>query len=115
CDRTPDDCTDRTHDLLGAGGRPLHLRAGRAGGEDQGRARSSSSTTRCSGSWSEATATFSCCCARTAARLDALANALLDDETLDEDQAYAAAGIPEPGSAPGELAAAAFSASPPAA
>jgi cell division protease FtsH len=48
-------------------------------------------------------------------RLDALANALLEHETLGEEEAYAAAGLPEPGSAPGELATAAFTASPPAA
>jgi cell division protease FtsH len=48
-------------------------------------------------------------------RLDALAAALLKYETLDESMAYAAAGLPEPGSGPGSLAAAAFSATPPAA
>jgi len=48
-------------------------------------------------------------------RLDALASALLKDETLDESMAYAAAGLPEPGSAPGSFAAAALSATPPAA
>jgi len=48
-------------------------------------------------------------------RLDALASALLKEETLDESMAYAAAGLPEPGSAPGSFAAAAFSATPPAA
>jgi cell division protease FtsH len=48
-------------------------------------------------------------------RLDALASALLKYETLDESTAYAAAGLPEPGSAPGSFAAAAFSAMPPAA
>jgi cell division protease FtsH len=41
-------------------------------------------------------------------RLDALASALLEHETLDESMAYAAAGVPEPGSAPGSFAAAAF-------
>ncbi len=46
------------------------------------------------------------------ARLDALARALLEDETLDEDDAYAAAGVTRPRAAPaGELAAAARSAS----
>ena len=46
------------------------------------------------------------------ARLDALARALLEDETLDEDDAYAAAGVTRPPAAPaGELAAAARSAS----
>jgi len=45
-------------------------------------------------------------------RLDALANALLEHETLGEEDSYAAAGLPEPGSAPGEFAAAAFTASP---
>ena len=34
------------------------------------------------------------CCARTARKLDALAEALLEHETLDEDDAYAAAGVP---------------------
>jgi cell division protease FtsH len=48
-------------------------------------------------------------------RLDALANALLEHETLGEEDAYAAAGLPEPSSEPGEFAAAAFAASPPAA
>ena len=48
-------------------------------------------------------------------RLDALASALLKYETLDESMAYAAAGLPEPGSAPGSFAAVAFSAAPPAA
>jgi cell division protease FtsH len=48
-------------------------------------------------------------------RLDALASALLKDETLDGAAAYAAAGLPEPGSAPGTLTAVAFGASPPAA
>jgi cell division protease FtsH len=48
-------------------------------------------------------------------RLDALAAALLEHETLDESMAYAAAGLPEPGSAPGSFRAAAFSAAPPAA
>jgi cell division protease FtsH len=48
-------------------------------------------------------------------RLDALANALLEHETLGEEEAYAAAGLPEPGSASGDVAAAAFTASPPAA
>jgi len=48
-------------------------------------------------------------------RLDAVASALLKYETLDESMAYAAAGLPEPGSAPGSLAAAAFGATPPAA
>jgi hypothetical protein len=46
-------------------------------------------------------------------RLDALAAALLKYETLDESTAYAAAGLPEPGSAPGSFSAAAFSAIPP--
>ena len=45
-------------------------------------------------------------------RLDALANALLEHETLGEEEAYAAAGLPEPGTAPREFAAAAFTASP---
>ena len=45
-------------------------------------------------------------------RLDALAAALLKYETLDESTAYAAAGLPEPGSAPGSFTAAAFSAMP---
>jgi len=48
-------------------------------------------------------------------RLDALASALLQQETLDESMAYAAAGLPAPGSAPGSFASAAFSATPPAA
>jgi cell division protease FtsH len=48
-------------------------------------------------------------------RLDALASALLKFETLDESMAYAAAGLPEPGSASGSFAAVAFSATPPAA
>jgi cell division protease FtsH len=48
-------------------------------------------------------------------RLDALAAALLKYETLDESTAYAAAGLPAPGSAPGSFRAAAFSALPPAA
>ncbi len=44
------------------------------------------------------------------ARLDALASALLEHETLDEDDAYAAAGVTRPQAAPaGELAAAARS------
>ncbi|HSC90786.1 MAG TPA: ATP-dependent zinc metalloprotease FtsH, partial [Gaiellaceae bacterium] len=44
------------------------------------------------------------------ARLDALANALLEQETLDEDDAYAAAGVTRPPAAPaGMLAAAARS------
>ena len=33
-------------------------------------------------------------------KLDALANALLEHETLEQDEAYAAAGIPAPGEAP---------------
>jgi len=41
-------------------------------------------------------------------RLDALAAALLKYETLDDSMAYAAAGLPRPGTAPGSLAAAAF-------
>jgi cell division protease FtsH len=42
------------------------------------------------------------------ARLDALVNALLEHETLDEEDAYAAAGVPRPqASLAGELAAAA--------
>jgi cell division protease FtsH len=48
-------------------------------------------------------------------RLDALAATLLRNETLDESMAYAAAGLPEPGSAPGSFTAAAFGATPPAA
>jgi len=48
-------------------------------------------------------------------RLDALASALLRYETLDQSMAYAAAGLPEPGSAPGSFAAAALRATPPAA
>jgi cell division protease FtsH len=40
-------------------------------------------------------------------RLDALANALLEHETLGEEEAYAAAGLPEPRSASGALATAA--------
>jgi cell division protease FtsH len=48
-------------------------------------------------------------------RLDSLAAALLKYETLDGSAAYAAAGLPEPGSASGSFAAAAFSATPPAA
>ena len=44
-------------------------------------------------------------------QLDALAQALLEHETLDEDQAYAAAGVPhEPSDSPAALAAAARSA-----
>ena len=35
--------------------------------------------------------------ARTAAKLDSLADALLEHETLDEDDAYAAAGVPHAG------------------
>ena len=34
------------------------------------------------------------CCGRTASKLDSLASALLEHETLDEDDAYAAAGVP---------------------
>ena len=34
------------------------------------------------------------CCARTASKLDSLATALLEHETLDEEDAYAAAGVP---------------------
>jgi cell division protease FtsH len=45
-------------------------------------------------------------------RLDALASALLEYETLDESMAYSAAGVPEPGSAPGSFAAAAFGTQP---
>jgi cell division protease FtsH len=41
-------------------------------------------------------------------RLDALAAALLKYETLDDSMAYAAAGMPEPSSASGSIAAAAF-------
>jgi cell division protease FtsH len=48
-------------------------------------------------------------------RLDALAEALLKYETLDESMAYAAAGLPDPGSAPGSFKTAAFSATRPAA
>jgi cell division protease FtsH len=48
-------------------------------------------------------------------RLDALAAALLEYETLDQSMAYAAAGMPEPGSAPGSFTAAAFGATPAAA
>ena len=48
-------------------------------------------------------------------RLDALASALLRYETLDQPMAYAAAGLPEPGSPPGSFAAAALRATPPAA
>jgi len=40
---------------------------------------------------------------------------LLKYETLDESMAYAAAGLPEPGSAPASFAKAAFSATPTAA
>ena len=44
------------------------------------------------------------------ARLDALASALLEHETLDEDDAYAAAGVTRPQATPaGEFAAAARS------
>ena len=44
------------------------------------------------------------------ARLDALASALLEHETLDEDDAYAAAGVTRPQATPaGELASAARS------
>jgi cell division protease FtsH len=44
------------------------------------------------------------------ARLDALASALLEHETLDEDDAYGAAGVTRPQGTPaGELAAAARS------
>jgi cell division protease FtsH len=45
-------------------------------------------------------------------RLDALSAALLKYETLDESMAYSAAGLPEPGSAPGSFSAAAFGALP---
>jgi cell division protease FtsH len=48
-------------------------------------------------------------------RLDALASALLRYETLDQSMVYAAAGLPEPGSAPGSFASAALRATPPAA
>jgi cell division protease FtsH len=48
-------------------------------------------------------------------RLDALAAALLRYETLDQSMAYAAAAIPEPGSAPGSFLAAAFGTTPAAA
>ena len=48
-------------------------------------------------------------------RLDALAAALLKYETLDESAAHAAAGLPEPGSAPGSFTAAAFGVTPAAA
>ena len=48
-------------------------------------------------------------------RLDALAAALLRYETLDQGTAYAAAGLPEPGSAPGSFTAAAFGITPAAA
>jgi cell division protease FtsH len=48
-------------------------------------------------------------------RLDALAAALLKNETLDESMAYAAAGLSEPGSVRGSFTAAALSATPPAA
>jgi cell division protease FtsH len=41
-------------------------------------------------------------------RLDALAAALLENETLDEGDAYAAAGLSEPSAVPGKLAALAF-------
>lgn len=41
-------------------------------------------------------------------RLDSLAAALLKYETLDESMAHAAAGLPEPGAAPGSLVALAF-------
>lgn len=44
------------------------------------------------------------------ARLDALASALLEQETLEEEDAYAAAGVTRPQATPaGELAAAARS------
>jgi cell division protease FtsH len=48
-------------------------------------------------------------------RLDALASALLKYETLDATMAYAAAALPEPGAARGELTAVAFGPSRPAA
>src|ERR1700675_4555121 len=48
-------------------------------------------------------------------RLDALAAALLKYETLDQSMADAAAGMPEPGSAPGSFTAAAFGITPAAA
>jgi cell division protease FtsH len=48
-------------------------------------------------------------------RLDALASTLLKYETLGESMAYEAAGLPEPGAAPGSFAAAAFGTTPPAA
>jgi cell division protease FtsH len=41
------------------------------------------------------------------AKLDSLADALLERETLDEDDAYAAAGVPKRQHAPAEYAAAA--------
>ena len=42
---------------------------------------------------------------RERARLDALAHALLEAETLDEEAAYAAAGVPHTPSRPGRSAA----------
>ena len=56
--------------------------------------RSGSSTRRCAASSTNRTRRSSRCCGRTASKLDSLANALLEHETLDEDDAYAAAGVP---------------------
>ena len=50
------------------------------------------STTRCAGSSTRRTRRSWRCCRRTASKLDSLAEALLEHETLDEDDAYAAAG-----------------------
>ena len=55
--------------------------------------RASSSTPRCAASSSSAISGRSARCARTAHRLDSLSKALLEHETLDEADAYAAAGF----------------------
>ena len=54
----------------------------------------SSSTRRCAASSTRRTSRSSRCSEENRDKLDSLASALLEHETLDEDDAYAAAGVP---------------------
>ena len=69
--------------------RPVPARRGRG----LAATRRSSSTTRCAASSTTRTRRSSSSCTENRDKLDSLANALLEHETLDEDDAYAAAGV----------------------
>ena len=63
------------------------------GAPESRRGRRGSSTTRCAASWTSSHAEVLTLLQENRSKLDALAGALLEHETLDEDDAYAAAGV----------------------